>query len=1005
MFVALLGFTLTILSAFLAWFLLSSRQRSENRYQKLFDQAGDGVVVLNYQHRFISANSAAASMLGYQHKALLNMRLQDVLVNNIADQSDFINKLTADNPIKSEWQYLRHDGSQFTAEVSCRKLDKNYYFAIIRDLTERKLAEYRIKHLTQLYQALSEVNQAIVRMSDDNELFSTVCRCSVNFGGMKMAWVGQLDEESQQILPVAVYGNGIDYVDGLIVSADASLPEGLGPTGSALRCNQTIMVNDFSNDPITSIWHEKAKAFGWGSCISIPIQRNQKPFAVLNVYHENINAFDDEAIALLQEMAGDISFALDNFDREAKQHKLALALDHAHKHISQIINLSPAVIYTLKANKNDGFTIDFISENVHKMTGYPKENWVEHDFWMNHIYAEDMAKVLVAQESLFETGTLNHHYRFNHANGDYIWIEDQVMLIRDDNGKPVEIIGAWLDITERLNAEEKLRINAKVFESSREGILITNGGNEIISVNRAFTTITGYESDDVIGKTPDILISGNTNPIFNDAMWENISKFGYWQGEVASRRKNGELYPQWLSISTIKNIHGKVTQHICIITDISERKVAEERIQFLSNFDPLTNLPNRTLLNDRTTLALASAKRSKSTVALMYLDLDRFKFINESLGPTAGDHVLKELAERLLVSLYPGDTVCRQGGDEFIILLPNTDAEGAAHVAKKLLEIIAQPFSFNGQRIVLTTSIGIAAYPQDGHNFEQLTQSADAALYRAKHEGRNNFQFFARQMHEQANDVLQLENELRNAIEHQEFLLHYQPQYDTKTSKIIGLEALIRWQHPQKGLVSPALFIPIAEESGLITEIGDWVLRTAVQQLAAWQGAGLNAVPVAVNLSVVQFHQDTLYSSVCQILRDTKVNPNMLELELTEGIAMEDSERTLNVLNQLNALGVRLSIDDFGTGYSSLSYLKKFKIDKLKIDQSFVRGLGSHPQDAAIITAIISMAKSLGFKTIAEGVETQEQLNFLIQHECDEIQGYYFSKPLPSEEVAKLLTE
>jgi diguanylate cyclase (GGDEF)-like protein len=389
----------------------------------------------------------------------------------------------------------------------------------------------------------------------------------------------------------------------------------------------------------------------------------------------------------------------------------------------------------------------------------------------------------------------------------------------------------------------------------------------------------------------------------------------------------------------------------------------------------------------------------------MYLDLDRFKFINESLGPTAGDHVLKELAERLLVSLYAGDTVCRQGGDEFIILLPNTDAEGAAHVAKKLLEIIAQPFNFNNQRIVLTASIGISVYPQDGHHFEQLAQSADAALYRAKHEGRNNFQFFARQMHEQANDVLQLENELRNAIEHQEFLLHYQPQYDSKSSQIVGLEALIRWQHPKKGLVSPATFIPIAEESGLITEIGDWVLRTAVQQLAAWQGAGLKAVPVAVNLSVVQFHQNTLYDSVCQILRDTKVDPSMLELELTEGIAMEDSERTLNVLNQLNALGVRLSIDDFGTGYSSLSYLKKFKIDKLKIDQSFVRGLGSHPQDAAIITAIISMAKSLGFKTIAEGVETLEQLNFLIQHDCDEIQGYYFSKPLPSEEIAKLLSQ
>jgi diguanylate cyclase (GGDEF)-like protein/PAS domain S-box-containing protein len=1003
--IALLGSTLTILSAFLAWFLLNSRQRAENRYQKLFDQASDGVLVLNYEHRFIAANLSAMKMLGYQRNALINMQLQDVLVANVAESPEFITNLMSDHLIKEEWDYRRNDGTRFVAEVNCRKLDKNYYFAIIRDLTEQKLAEHRIRHLTQLYQALSEVNQAIVRMSDDNELFSIVCRCSVNFGGMKMAWVGQLDEQSQQILPVAVYGDGIDYVDGLVVSASANVPEGRGPTGSALRENEIIIINNFQTNPITSIWHNKAKTFGWGSSVSIPIQRDQKPFAVLNVYHENINSFDDEAIALLQEMAGDISFALDNFDREAKKQKLILDLNYAHKHINQIVNLSPAVIYTLKINANNSFTIDFISENVYQMTGYPKDKWVQHNFWINHIYAEDLAGVLAAQETLFEMGSLNHQYRFNHANGTQIWIEDQLMLIQDDDGKPSEIVGAWLDITERLQAEEKLRINAKVFESSREGILITNEKNEIISVNRAFTEITGYDADEAIGKNPNMLVSGNLTPNFYDAMWANIGTTGYWQGEVINRRKNGDLYTQWLSISTIKGLNGKVSQHIGIITDISERKIAEERIQFLSNFDPLTNLPNRNLLNDRTTLALAATKRLKNTVTLMYLDLDRFKFINESLGPTIGDQVLKELAQRLLDCVRPEDTVCRQGGDEFIILLPNTDAEGAAHVAKKLLFAIAQPFNFNGQRIVLTTSIGIAAYPQDGHNFEQLAQSADAALYRAKHEGRNNFQFFARQMHEQANDVLQLENELRNAIEHEEFLLYYQPQYDSKLSKIVGLEALIRWQHPEKGLVSPAVFIPIAEESGLIAEIGDWVLRTAVKQLATWQQAGLNVVPIAVNLSVVQFHQDTLYDSVCQILRETKVDPSMLELELTEGIAMEDSERTLNVLNQLNALGVKLSIDDFGTGYSSLSYLKKFKIDKLKIDQSFVRGLGVHPQDAAIITAIISMAKSLGFKTIAEGVETQEQLNFLIQYECDEIQGYYFSKPLPSNEVAKLMSK
>jgi len=1001
--VALLGSTLTILSAFLAWFLLSSRQRAENRYQKLFDQAGDGVLVLNHQHQFIAVNVAAVNMLGYQHSALLNMRLPDVLVGNVIGHPEFTSNIMSDYPTKGEWQYRRGDGSQFVAEVNCRKLDKHYYFAIIRDLTERKLAESRISHLTQLYQALSEVNQAIVRMDDDNELFSIVCRCSVNFGGMKMAWVGQLDPESQQILPVAVHGDGIEYMDGLNISANGNLPEGRGPTGTALRNNQIMIINDFLTDPNTILWRDKAKRFGWGSSACFPIQRDQKPFAVLNVYHESANAFDSEAIALLQEMASDISFALDNFDREQKKQKLMADLDYAHKHISQIVNLSPAVIYTLKPNAAGVFSTDFMSENIYQMTGYAKDEWLQDDFWLKHIHTEDLTDALESQKTLFETGVLNHQYRFKHANGSYIWIEDHLMLARDSNGKPVEIVGAWLDITERLSAEEKLRINAKVFESSRDGIVITDQDNKIISVNNAFTKITGYEPEEAIGNNPRMLASGNLAESFYRAMWESVNIVGYWQGEVINHRKNGEVYTQWLSISTIKDTDGKVTQHIGIITDISERKIAEERIQFLSNFDLLTNLPNKSLLNDRVTLALAAAKRQKSTVTLMFLDLDRFKLINESLGPTIGDRVVKELAERLVNYMRPEDTVCRQGGDEFILLLPNTDAEGAAHVAKKLLDIVAQPFNFNGQKIVLTASIGIAAYPQDGENFEQLSQSADAALYRAKYEGRNNFQFFALQMHEQAHDILLLESELRNAIEHQEFLLYYQPQYDSKTSKIVGLEALIRWQHPERGMVSPALFIPIAEESGLITEIGDWVLRTAVNQLATWQEAGLEAVPVAVNLSVVQFHQDTLYSSVCQILRDTKVDPSMLELELTEGIAMEDSERTLNVLNQLNSLGVRLSIDDFGTGYSSLSYLKKFKIDKLKIDQSFVRGIGSHPQDAAIITAIISMAKSLSFKTIAEGVETQEQLNFLIQHGCDEIQGYYFSKPIPSNEVTKLL--
>ncbi|HUW26369.1 MAG TPA: EAL domain-containing protein [Gallionella sp.] len=592
-------------------------------------------------------------------------------------------------------------------------------------------------------------------------------------------------------------------------------------------------------------------------------------------------------------------------------------------------------------------------------------------------------------------------------------LEERVHVRKDGTMFPAEMSTRKLDhedyfiilrdITERKQAENQLRLHAHVFESSQEGILITDAHNDIISVNRAFTEISGYLPEEVIGKNPRMLASGKRDKSFDEAMWRDIMNQGRWQGEVISRRKNGDSFPQWLSVSLVRDQDGQIVQHIGILGDLSERKAAEERIQFLSNFDPLTQLPNRDLLRDRTQLILAGAKRRHSPVALMYIGIDRFKIVNESLGPNAGDQLLKEFAERLVGHLRPDDTLCRHSGDEFILVLPNTDAEGAVHTAKKMLDIIAQPFTLYGQRLTVTASIGIAAFPQDGDNFEQLIQSADAALHRAKQGGRNTFQFFTQQMQEQARNTLQIENELRRALEQNEFLLHYQPQVDAKTAQIIGVEALIRWQHPQNGLVSPGIFIPIAEECGLIGEIGTWVLHTAIQQAADWQAAGLPIVPVAVNLSVVQFRQDTLYSTVEQALRTSKLDPAMLELEMTEGIAMENSERTVKMLDQLHALGVALSIDDFGTGYSSLGYLKRFRIDKLKIDQSFVRDLGHDLDDVAIVTAIIGMAKGLGFKTIAEGVETREQLDFLREKRCDEIQGYLFSKPVPAEAFAELL--
>jgi diguanylate cyclase (GGDEF)-like protein/PAS domain S-box-containing protein len=390
------------------------------------------------------------------------------------------------------------------------------------------------------------------------------------------------------------------------------------------------------------------------------------------------------------------------------------------------------------------------------------------------------------------------------------------------------------DVSSRIASEQQSRLNAQVFECSREGILITDADNKIVSVNPAYCEMSGYKQDEVIGKKPSLISSGKHHKNFYDAMWHDILNSGHWQGEVTNCRKNGDLYSQWLAISVIRDRNGQIAHHICIMSDLSDHKAAEELIQFLSNFDPLTKLPNRALLRDRTELAISSSLRTDSCLALMYIDLDRFNIINDSLGSENGDLLLKELSVRLTDRLHPDDTLCRQGGDEFILLIPDTDAEGTAHVAQKILDITAQPFIIGDQRVALTASVGIALFPQDGANFEQLIQSADAALFRVKQSGRNNFQFFTRQLHEQVKLMLEIENELRMALEQGQLLLHYQPQVDAKTSKIIGAEALIRWQHPQKGMVLPGQFIPIAEETGLIIDIGDWVLQTAVTQLRIW---------------------------------------------------------------------------------------------------------------------------------------------------------------------------
>jgi diguanylate cyclase (GGDEF)-like protein/PAS domain S-box-containing protein len=560
---------------------------------------------------------------------------------------------------------------------------------------------------------------------------------------------------------------------------------------------------------------------------------------------------------------------------------------------------------------------------------------------------------------------------------------------------------------ESLNASNhRLRLAEKVFETTYEGIMVTDADSVIESVNPAFSDITGYDAHEVIGQRPSVLSSGRHGAEFYRDMFAALAQRGGWQGEVWNRRKNGEVYAEWLSISAVRDKDGQITNYVAIFSDITERKASEEHVRHLAHHDALTGLPNRILLTERLEHALPHANRAGTLVAVMFLDLDRFKLVNDTLGHSVGDELLKAVAKRLTSCVREDDTVARLGGDEFVLVLEDVrGSQDIAKVAEKIIDSLSKPLMLDQHEIVVTPSVGISVYPHDGDDVETLVKHADVAMYRAKEKGRNNYQFFTADMNARAFERLTMENSLRKALERNEFVLYYQPQVDLESHRITGMEALLRWQHPDFGLVSPTQFIPIAEETGLIVAIGEWVLRTACAQNKAWQDAGIAPLRVAVNLSARQFKQANLVEMVRRALDDAGLEARYLELEITETVAMDHAEETAAKLRELKSMGVGISMDDFGTGHSSLSYLKRFPIDTLKIDQTFIQDIAQDSSDAAIASAITAMAHSLNLKVVTEGIETKEQLAFLGQHGRDEVQGYYFSEPLPAEAFAELLKQ
>ena len=576
--------------------------------------------------------------------------------------------------------------------------------------------------------------------------------------------------------------------------------------------------------------------------------------------------------------------------------------------------------------------------------------------------------------------------------------------LRDAGGTLTSIMAMAEDITESVISQERRRLWSEVMQKADEGIMICGPDERIISVNEAFTAITGYPAEEVIGQTPRLLKSGRHGVGFYEQLWSALKRSGVWRGEIWNKRKNGDIYPEWLTLTAVHDDEGVVRQYVALFSDITERKAAEERIRHMAHYDALTGLPNRVLLMDRLTQAVSAARRRGDRIGVVFMDLDRFKNINDSLGHDAGDELLKLTAGRMRAAVREGDTVARLSGDEFVLLLPPIrEAEDAGAVAQKVLDAIKEPLELRGTPVTVSGSAGIAVFPENGDDPRELLRNADAALYRAKDQGGSVYEFYSREMNLHALESLALESSLRLAIERSELVLHYQPQVEAGSGRIIGLEALVRWKHPQLGLIPPGRFVPLAEERGLIGALGRWVLRAACAQVAAWRSAGILTVPVGVNVSAPQFRDTGFPVEISEVLKEYGMEAEMLELDLTESILMGDSDSTVERLRALRDMGLGLAVDDFGTGYSSLNYLRHFPVTRLKVDQSFVRDLEEDRNSANIVAGVISLAKSLGLTVIAEGVETRGQYAYLHEHGCDQLQGYLFSRPVPAPEVEPLL--
>lgn len=991
-------------------------RESEDAFRHLFEDSNDPILLIK-EGRFIDCNAATLTQLGYSSKSeFVNCKPAEISPVFQPDgqlssekSAEMIAIASKKGYHRFEWLHVRSDGSPLPVEVSLTPMTIHgelHVYVCWRDITERKAIENTLRDRTDELALQNRILQSINQEVDLHTILNELAHQVETLHPTMLCSILLLDEANKHLHHGAApslpefYNQAIDGV---------AIGDGVGSCGTAAYIGECVIVEDIQQHPCWDQYRDLAKQANLQSCWSHPIKNNQnRVLGTFAVYHRLPVRPTDTEISLIKHYAGLAQLAI---ERNRSTLKIAESLSI----LKATLESTGEAILAVDLNNNwllhnqkfvDLWQVpsEIIAAKLDSKEGNP-----------NLLYGSSQIKDPEAFSQkvteLYGTPKVHSFDTFEFKDGRII---ERYSIPQMIDNEVVGRVWSFRDVTEQKQAEAELRIAATAFES-QEGMSITDANQIILKINKAFTRVTGYSPEEAIGKTHALLKSGRHDAHFYQTMQRSLQQDGYWTGEIWNRRKNGETYPEWLNITTVRDANNRITNYVAAFTDITKDKEAEQTIHNLAYYDPLTALPNRRLLWERLKHGIEVGRRDSKLLALLMLDLDRFKTVNDSMGHSAGDELLQQVAARIKARLRDVDMVARLGGDEFVVLLEDiTHPEDAARVAETIVADLSMPFQLLknnsphpelSRKVRIGASIGISLYPQHGDSPETLLDNADIALYKAKEEGRGCFAYFSEEFTLIARERIALETRLRHAIEQQHLCVYYQAQIDIDSDMIIGVEALVRWQDPSEGLIPPNRFIPIAEETGLIVDIGAWVLRETCLQGRRWIEAGLPSITLAVNISPHQFRRSNISALVAEVLRETGFPAALLELELTESGLMENEGKAVEVLNNLRDQGVRLAIDDFGTGYSSLAYLKRFPLDVLKIDKSFIDDIPSLQDDMEITATIIAMGHILGFKVLAEGVETLEQLAFLREKGCDTYQGYIKSKPLPAKEFARLLRE